>query len=57
MKQVRKVKNDVKRQYIYVLQQRGLIHKYTDERGYVCYEEQELKEYKKTNKLGRPSKK
>ena len=56
MRQIRKLKNKNRRAYIYILQQRKLIHKYTNSRGYVCYDPQELQEYLRTNKVGRPAK-
>lgn len=56
MRQIRKLKNKNKRAYIYILQQRKLIHKYINPRGYVCYDPQELEHYLKTNKVGRPAK-
>lgn len=56
MRQIRKLKNKNRRAYIYILQQRKLIHKYINPRGYVCYDAEELKHYLRTNKVGRPAK-
>lgn len=56
MRQIRKLKDKNKKAYIYILQQRHLIHKYVNARGYVCYDAEELKHYLRTNKVGRPAK-
>lgn len=56
MRQIRKLKDKNKKAYIYILQQRHLIHKYVNARGYVCYDAEELKNYLRTNKVGRPAK-
>lgn len=43
-----------KANYISSLQHRGVIKTYLNERGYVCYDTEELKEYQKTARRGRP---
>lgn len=45
-----------KANYIRCLQNRGLIKKYLDENGCICYSVRELQDYKKNVKIGRPSK-
>jgi hypothetical protein len=57
LKEIRKMRKRSTAVYIYKLQERGLIGKYVNEKGYVCYDPQELKKYKSNSKIGRPPKK
>lgn len=56
LKEIRKLKTHKKRNHIYTLMWRGHINKYTNAKGYVCYDPQELQAYLKTAKTGRPAK-
>lgn len=56
LKEIRKVKSKAKANYIRQLQWRGKLSIYIDEAGYVCYEPEELKDYFKKVKRGRPLK-
>jgi len=40
--------------YIATLQYRGILKKYVNEKGYLCYDSKEFADYKKTAKIGRP---
>lgn len=42
--------------YIATLQKRGKIKRIVTDKGYLAYDTEELKEYKKTVKMGRPIK-
>ena len=48
--------NHSKAVYIRTLIDRKKINKYVSERGYVAYDPQELEEYKKNVRVGRPVK-
>ena len=56
--ELRKVakRNKKKAAYIRQMQYRGLIRKYINEKGYVCYDVDEYKQFRKTRKMGRPIK-
>ena len=56
LKEIRKLKTHKKRNYIYTLMWRGHINKYTNAKGYVCYDTDELTAYRKQSKMGRPPK-
>lgn len=57
-KELRKLdkQNRNKSNYIRVLQNRGKINKYINEKGYICYDPCEFRAYKKNAKVGRPIK-
>lgn len=55
LRKVRKVDNS-KYQYIWRLVQQGKIKKYVTDGGYLAYDTEELKMFKKTIKQGRPLK-
>lgn len=58
LKEVRKIyKTDVsKSKYIRYLMHTGRINAYVNEKGYACYDTEELKKYYNSVKLGRPIK-
>lgn len=56
LKEIRKIKEKPKRTYIYFLVNENKIPKHINEKGYVCYDTDELKAFKKTHKKGRPPK-
>lgn len=55
LRKVRKADNS-KYQYIWRLVQQGKIKKYVTEGGYLAYDTEEFKTFKKTVKQGRPLK-
>lgn len=55
LRKVRKVDNS-KYQYIWRLVQQGKIKKYVTDGGYLAYDTEEFKAFKKTVKQGRPLK-
>ena len=55
LRQIRRIKNKTRIIRIRQLQTRGLIQRYFNEKGYVCYDTDELKHYDKICKRGRPS--
>jgi len=58
LKEIRKLRKEkpAQYQYIWALMRSGKIGQYISPKGYLAYETQELKEYKKTVKIGRPIK-
>lgn len=56
LKEIRKIEKRSKANYIRFLQYSGKIPAHINEKGYICYDPQELKEFKKTHKRGRPPK-
>ena len=56
LKVPRKTTSRSKANYIKSLQYRGLIPAPINDKGYVCYDTEELKTYQKNNKRGRPPK-
>lgn len=58
MRELRKLAktNRAKANYIRALQNRGVITKLVNEKGYVCYDTEELRKYQATVRWGRPAK-
>lgn len=58
MRELRKLAktNRAKANYIRALQNRGVIKKLVNEKGYVCYDPEELRNYQATVRWGRPAK-
>ena len=56
LREIRKIKTLNKRKYIYILQYRKFIKRYINEKGYVCYDAEEYKQWHKQAKIGRPPK-
>lgn len=58
MKELRKLARTdrAKANYIRALQNRGVLKKHINEKGYVCYDPEELKRHKMTIRWGRPVK-
>lgn len=56
IKEVRKVKSKEKSAYIRILLSRGKINSYVSEKGFVAYDPEEVKAYKKVAHRGRPIK-
>ena len=56
IKEVRKIENRSKSNYIRQLQQQGLLTKHINAKGYVCYDPEELKLLLKSRRVGRPLK-
>lgn len=56
VKQLSKMRDRSKANYIRMLQNHGKIKKIIGENGYLYYDTEELEKYKKTVKLGRPIK-
>ena len=56
LKELRRVEDRAKANYIRHLQYVGKIPQHINAKGYVCYDPEELKNYQKTNKRGRPPK-
>lgn len=56
IREIRKIKAKSRRNYIRSLQWRGRVNLYVNESGYACYDPEELKEYSKKAKRGRPIK-
>lgn len=57
LKELRKIEKRSKSNYIRHLQYIGKIGYHVNEKGYVCYNPAELKEFKRTHRPGRPAKK
>lgn len=56
IKEIRKLKTKKKQTYIHVMQSRGRLHKYINDKGYACYDSDELKAFRKGTHRGRPAK-
>lgn len=56
LKEIRKLDKRSKANYIRGLQYRGRIKTHLNERGYICYDPEELKIFQKNAKRGRPPK-
>lgn len=56
LKEIRKIKERSKANYIRDLQYKGKIKTYTSEQGYISYDTDELLLWKKTCRKGRPPK-
>jgi hypothetical protein len=56
LREIRRIEKKGKAGYIRNLQYAGLVGKYINDRGYVCYDPQEVKEFLKGRKIGRPPK-
>lgn len=56
LREIRKVKNENKKKYLYLLQRRGKIGIYSNAKGYRCYSPAEFKHYNETKKRGAPLK-
>jgi hypothetical protein len=56
LREIRNIKPRSKQVFIYYLANGGKIKKHVNEKGYVCYDTEELKEYHKNAKRGRPAK-
>lgn len=56
LREIRKIKMS-KAKYIRFLQYKGKIPRHINEKGYVCYDPEELATFQKNNKRGRPPKK
>lgn len=56
LKEIRRIREKPKATYIYFLMNKGKIPKHINEKGYVCYDTDELKAFQKTHKRGRPPK-
>lgn len=56
IREIRKVENRAKANYIRSLQYRKLIPTHINEKGYVCYDPADLKAYQSKVKVGRPIK-
>lgn len=57
LKEVRKIKSRSKASYVRQMGRRGKITVHINEKGFVCYDPQELNAYKATAHRGRPAKK
>lgn len=55
LKELRKIERS-KSNYIRALQYKGSINAYLNDKGYVCYDPVELRNFQKTHKRGRPPK-
>lgn len=56
IREVRKIKSHNKKVVLYRLLALNKIPRHINDKGYLCYDEDELKEYKKTARRGRPPK-
>jgi hypothetical protein len=56
LKEIRRIENRSKANYIRLLQYRGKIKQYISSKGYICYDTDELRQVQKTAKRGRPPK-
>lgn len=56
LKELRKIEKRSKQMHIRNLQYQKLIKKYINEKGYLCYNTDELEEYKSKVHRGRPAK-
>lgn len=57
IKEIRKIKRRGLQNYVRKLYDRGYITKIINDKGYICYDTDELKKYKATARVGRPPKK
>lgn len=57
IKEIRKIKNRSLQNYVRKLYDRGYITKIINDKGYICYDTDELKAHKATARVGRPPKK
>ena len=56
LKEIRKITSRSRANYIRLLQHRGKIKAHINDKGYMCYDPEELKTFQKTTKKGRPPK-
>lgn len=56
LREVRRIRERPKKIYFYFLMNHNKIPKHINEKGYVCYDPEELKLFQKTHKRGRPPK-
>lgn len=56
LREIRRIKEEGKKKYIYCLLNNGKLPKHINDKGYVCYNPEELKMFQKTHKRGRPPK-
>lgn len=56
LKEIRKIRDRSKRVYLYRLLNCGKLPKHINENNRVCYDPQEMKDYQKTHRKGRPPK-
>lgn len=56
LKEIRKIPDWSRRIYLHNLTNTGKLNKYISALGYVCYDTEEYKEYKKNTRVGRPPK-
>ena len=56
LKEIRKIREKCRQVYLYRLVSNGKLPKHIDEKGYVCYDTEELKTFQKTHRKGRPPK-
>lgn len=56
LKEIRKVKLKTKKKYLYFLLNHNKVPKHINDKGYVCYDTNELEEFRRTHKKGRPPK-
>lgn len=56
LKEIRRIESRGKANYIRCLQYNGKIPTHLNDKGYVCYDPTELKNFQKTHKRGRPPK-
>ena len=55
-REIRKIKTRGKQVYMRKLQREGKINAHINANGYTCYDPEELRNYQKTHKRGRPPK-
>lgn len=56
LREVRRIREMPKQKYIYFLLNNNKIPKHINSKGYVCYSIEELKNFQKTHRRGRPPK-
>lgn len=56
-REIRRIIDRAKRNYIYFLVSSGRVKKYVNDKGYMCYDPEDVKQYKKHARVGRPIKK
>lgn len=56
LKEVRKIQDRSKKVYLHYLVSKGKLKQYVSDKGYVCYDTDEYREYKKNVHMGRPLK-
>ena len=56
LKEIRKITSRSRANYIRFLQYRNKIPTHINDKGYICYNPEELKTFQKNNKRGRPPK-